>query len=74
MFTCNTNIIAFVADLLLQTRGETVSEIEYIANLELTKISNWARENKFRFNEKNSKAILMTRRKRKQKERKWKST
>jgi len=65
--TSSTKIIAFADDLLLLTRGETVSEIENIANLELTKISTWARENKFRFNEKKSKAMLMTRRKRKEK-------
>jgi len=65
-FTSSTKIIAFADDLLLLTRGETVSEIENIANLELTKISTWARENKFRFNEKKSKAMLMTRRKMKE--------
>jgi len=32
----------------------------------LTKISIWARENKVRFNEKKSRAMLMTRRKRKE--------
>ena len=51
-FTSSTKIIAFADYLLLLTRGETVSEIENIANLELTKISTWARENKVRFNEK----------------------
>jgi hypothetical protein len=44
-----------------------VSEIENIANLELTKICKWARENKVRFNEKKSKTMLMSRRKRKEK-------
>jgi len=44
-----------------------VSEIENIANLELTKISKWAREKKkFPFNEKKSKTMLMTCRKRKE--------
>ena len=36
-FTTSKKIIAFADDLLLLTRGETVSEIENIANLELTK-------------------------------------
>jgi len=45
-FTRSTKIIAFADDLLLLTRGETVSEIENIANLELTKISTWGRDNK----------------------------
>jgi len=42
-----------------------VSEIENIANVELTKISKRARENKVRFNGKKSKNMLMSRRKRK---------
>ena len=70
-FTGSTKTIAFAEDLLLLIRGETVSEIENIANLELAKISNWARENTVRFNEKNSKTMLMSRRKKK--EGKWKS-
>jgi len=65
-FTCSTKIIAFPDDLLLLIRGQTVSEIENIANLELTKISKWARENIFRFNEKKSKTMLMSRGKRKE--------
>ena len=44
-FTRSTKIIAFADDLLLLTRGETVSEIENIANLGLTKSSILAREN-----------------------------
>ena len=60
-FTGNTKIIAFADDLLLLIRGHTKSEIENIANLELTKISKWAREDKFRFNEKKSKSMLISR-------------
>jgi len=43
-FAGSTKTIAFADDLLLLITGETVSEIENIANLELTKISKWARE------------------------------
>jgi len=43
-----------------------VREIENVGNLELTKISKWARENKVRFNEKKLKTMLMSRRKRKE--------
>jgi len=38
-FSSSKKIIAFADDLLLLTRGKTVSEIENIANLGLTKIS-----------------------------------
>jgi len=43
-----------------------VSELENTANAELQKISKWARENKVRFNDKKSRTMLMTRRKRKE--------
>jgi len=65
-FRSGTTIIAYADDLILLTRGKTVSETENIANTELTKISKWARDNKVSFNDKNSKVMLMTRRKRKE--------
>ena len=38
--------------------------MENFANLELSKIERWSRRNKVTFNEKKSKAMLVTRRKR----------
>jgi len=65
MFTCSTNIIAIADDLLLLTRGETVNEIENIANLELTKPQPG--QGKTRSDStKEFEAMLMTRRKRKE--------
>ena len=58
--------IMFADDLIILTRGKSVSEIENTAITELTKISKWARNNKVRFNDKKSKVMLMTRRKRKE--------
>jgi hypothetical protein len=66
-----TKAIAFADDLIIVTRGKTVREAENIANIELSKISSWAKDNKIRFNEQKSKAMLLTRRKRKR-ERSWK--
>jgi hypothetical protein len=43
-----------------------VREAENIANIELSKISSWAKKNKIRFNEQKSKAMPLTRRKRKE--------
>jgi uncharacterized protein with ParB-like and HNH nuclease domain len=43
-----------------------VREAENIANIELRKISSWAKDNKIRFNEQKSKAMLLTRRKRRE--------
>jgi len=65
-FTSGTKIIAFADDLMILTSGKSVSEVENTANIELQKISKWAKENKARFNDQKSKVMLMTRRKRKE--------
>ena len=67
-FKSGTKTKAFADYLLLLTRGKSVSELENTANAELQKISKWARENKVHFNDKKSKTMLMTRRKRKERE------
>jgi hypothetical protein len=64
--TSHPNTIAFADDLLILTKGESIAEAENYMNLELNKISDWARSNKIRFNEDKSKAMRMTRRKRKE--------
>jgi hypothetical protein len=48
-------------DLIILTRGKSVSEVENTANIELNKISKWAKDNKVRFNDQKSKVMLMTR-------------
>ena len=60
-FTHRTKTIAFADDLMLAIRGRTVSEAENMANVELTKIAAWARDNKVHFNEQKSKTILISR-------------
>jgi hypothetical protein len=57
--------IAFADDLLILTKGDSIAEAENFMNLELSKITDWARSNKIRFNENKSKAMLMSRRNRK---------
>jgi len=54
-FTSGTIIVAFADDLLLLTRGKSVSEVENIANTELKEVSMWATENKARFNDQRQK-------------------
>jgi len=51
---------------LLITRGETVSEAENFANIEMSKITAWSKRNKVGFNIEKSKAMLISRRKRKE--------
>jgi RNA binding protein fox-1 len=46
-------------------KAESIQEAENIANFELSKILAWAVNKKIRFNEHKSKAMLLTRRKRK---------
>ena len=65
-FTSGTKIIAFADNHIILTRGKSVSEVENIANIELQKISKWAKDNKVRFNDQKSKVMLVTRRKRKE--------
>jgi hypothetical protein len=65
-FTRRTKAVTFADDLLLLTRGETVSEAENFSNLEMSKIAEWSKRNKVGFNEEKYKAMLITRRKRKE--------
>jgi len=65
-FLMRTKAVAYADDLLIATRGKSVREVENFANLELSKIERWSRRNKVRFNEKKSKVMLVTRRKRRE--------
>jgi len=68
-FTSHSNVIAFVDDLIILTGGESIAEAENYLNLELRKISDWAQNNKLKFNEYKSKVMLMSRRERKEERR-----
>jgi hypothetical protein len=67
--TSRSKAIAFADDLIILTRGETEAEAENYMNMELTKIQDWAQNNKLKFNENKSKVMFMSRRKRKEKRR-----
>jgi len=60
-----TKVVAFAADLIIATRGESVRTVENV-NVELSKVNVWAKNNKTRFNDKKSKVMLVSRRKRKE--------
>jgi len=45
-------------------RAEFIGEAEKIANIEMSKIANWANDNKIKFDEEKSKVMLLNRRKR----------
>jgi hypothetical protein len=60
-----TEVVAFANDLIMATRGELVRAVENYVNVELSKIDGYSK-NKNKFNDKISKVILISRRKRKE--------
>ena len=62
-FTKFTKAIAFADDLILITQGSTTPEAENYANIELHKVTTWAKNNKMEFHEQKSKVMLITRKK-----------
>jgi len=65
-YTNHMKVVAFADDLIIMIKAESIREAENIADIEMNKITAWAKENKIRFNEGKSKVMLMTRRKRKE--------
>ena len=65
-YTNQTKTVAFADDMLIMIKADSITEAENIANVEPSKVSAWAKENKIRFHEQKSKVILMTRRMRKE--------
>ena len=61
-----TKVVAFADDLIMATRGGSVKAVENCVNVELSKINEWAKNNKTRINDKKSKVMLVSRRKRKE--------
>jgi len=61
-----TKIVAYADDVILAVKVESIREAENLTNIEMGKIIRWAKNNKINFNENKSKAMLITRRKRKE--------
>ena len=59
-------MVAFADDVILAVKAETIREAENLSNIEMGKITRWAKNNKMKFNENKSKAMLITRRNRKE--------
>ena len=60
-YTKHTEVIAFADDFMMIIRGSNLTEIEHYANIEMLKVTNWARQNKITFNDRKSKLLLITR-------------
>jgi len=65
-FAKQTNVIAFAGHFILVTPGRTVVEEENYTYTELRKITVWLKDFKIEFNENKSTAMLVSRRKRKE--------
>jgi ribonuclease HI len=61
-----TKIIAYADDVISAVKSKTIREAENLANIEMGKITRWAKNNKITFNVNKSNAMLITRRKRKE--------
>jgi hypothetical protein len=61
-FMTRTKVVAY-ADLLIAIRGNSVRAVENYANAEMSKIDEWSRRNKIKFNDNKSKVMIVTRRK-----------
>ena len=66
-FGKRTKAIAYADDLLIAVKAETVRGAENCTNIEISKITKWAKDNKIAFNEQKSKAMVVTRKKRREK-------
>ena len=59
--------VAFEEDLMiLAIRSDSIRAAENISNIEMSKITEWSKNNKINFNEEKSKVMLISRRKRKE--------
>jgi len=65
-FMARIKVVAYADDLLIARRGDLIRAMENYANVELSKMNQWSRRNKITFNDKKPKAILVTKRKRRE--------
>jgi hypothetical protein len=62
-FMKHTKAIAFAHDLSISVKAESTRETENITSIGMNKILFWSKNNKINFNEQESKAIIISRRK-----------
>ena len=65
-FGKRTKAISYADDLLITVNADTVREAENHANIEISKITKWTKDNKISFNEQKSNAMVVTRKKRRE--------
>jgi monomeric isocitrate dehydrogenase len=57
-----TKVVAFADDLILAIRADSTRAVENYVNGEPSKITAWSKASKTKFNEENSKVMLISRR------------
>jgi len=62
-----TNVVSYMDELFMATRGGSIRVVENYTNVELSKIKCWAKKNKLKFNDSISNIVLVSRRKGKEK-------
>jgi hypothetical protein len=62
-----TKVVAYSDDLIMATKCKSIRSVENYTNVGLSKIQRWAKNNKIKFNHTKSKVMLVSRRKRKEK-------
>jgi 5'(3')-deoxyribonucleotidase len=62
-----TSAIAYADDLLIAVKAAPVAEVENFTNMEMSKITQWSKENKLHFNDQKSKVMLISRRRKERK-------
>ena len=65
-FGKRTKAIAYADDLLIAVKAETVREAKNYVNIEISKITKCAKDNKITYNEQKSRAMVVTRKKRRE--------
>jgi len=56
-------VVSYVDDLLIAVRGDSIRAVKNYGNAEMSKTDEWSRKNKIKYNDNNSKVMLVTRRK-----------
>ena len=62
-FMARAKVVSYVDDLLIAVRGDSIRAVKNYGNAEMSKTDEWSRKNKIKYNDNNSKVMLVTRRK-----------
>jgi len=59
-------VVAYADDKLIATSGDSIRALENYAIAEMSKVTDWSKKNKMIFNDEETKAMLVTKRKRRE--------